>query len=268
MPNNRIPYTTSVLLWNPTGAAGTSVTPNAGSWVNSAFFQITASAAANYTLAAVEINYPFVGITCSFELDVAVGAVSSEVVVARVTGRLINNNGQVRCVIYLPIPIACISSGNRVSVRLRKSDTNVTAWFVSLGLYATPMTGTITTTTVVPLVFPSAASVTLTSGSPAWANGSYGQLSANVGGVALLLAGVRFDTATLGEIDIATGAAASEVVIATIRITGATQGESYFATFMPLLDNIAAGVRLSARYRSSVATQTSDIGVLTYPKPI
>ncbi len=111
---------------------------------------------------------------------------------------------------------------------------------------------------------PAAGSVTLTPNASAWANSSYAQLTASTSFAAILksitvtpFSGAA-DQSNLNvisefEIDIATGAAASEVVIATI--IGVTQGNTWggcpnVTLELPIpVENIAASARLSWRLR-------------------
>lgn len=125
---------------------------------------------------------------------------------------------------------------------------------------------------------PSAADgIALTPSGVAWTNGAYATILASISSDAVLT-GVNVRTTNNQdidfEIDIATGAAASEVVIATIKgfsrgaATTLADDQGQFIFTIPI-DAIANGARLSARIRHSTTDVTTWLVSLTYyKKPI
>ncbi len=101
-----------------------------------------------------------------------------------------------------------------------------------------------------------AAAVTLTAHATAWTAGSYAQIVASSVADAWL-EGVTLENfvgaASQGEVEIATGGAGSEVIIATVQATAASYRWDK-ASFIP------AGTRIAARYRTSTgAADTVDV---------
>ncbi len=117
-------------------------------------------------------------------------------------------------------------------------------------------------------VAPSAATgASITPNGTAWTNSGWVQLLASVS-AASVLTGVEVTWPSLScefEVDIGTGAAASEVAIATVR--GATVDNSGGPAWMwfPIgIDNIANGARLSAQLRKSGTNTTAWNVAATY----
>ena len=107
--------TTTALTTLPSGSGGTTISPNSTPWNNSSWTQVTASASSDLTLAAITVE---AGTGQEFEIDIATGAAASEVVVASVPGHFDSQAG-VNTIMYFPVPISNISSGDRVSIRLQ-----------------------------------------------------------------------------------------------------------------------------------------------------
>lgn len=119
-----------------------------------------------------------------------------------------------------------------------------------------------------------AASISLTAPGTAWANSAYSELVASVSS-ASVLAGffvrVTVDGGTVDvEVDIATGAAASEVVISSFRFGHQGDGMCNYVFRLPIgIDNIANGARLAARIRVSTTTAVvCPVAILLYDKPV
>jgi hypothetical protein len=92
----------------------------------------------------------------------------------------------------------------------------------------------------------------ITPNATAWANSTYVTLLAATDAAAVLTGIVVFPTTNLVadfDLDIATGAAGAEVVIATVKGT-ANSNQAFQPIRLPIpIDNIASGARLSARLR-------------------
>jgi hypothetical protein len=129
---------------------------------------------------------------------------------------------------------------------------------------------------------PTAANaITITPNATAWANSAYGTLLAATP-AACVLTGVTVATtdgsgssdAYDAEVDIATGAASAEVVIATVRVHlrlvfNGQYGPTNHCVLPIPIDNIGAGVRLSARLRkNSTNTNAWKIAITYLQKPL
>lgn len=122
---------------------------------------------------------------------------------------------------------------------------------------------------------PAASGVVVTPNSSAWTNSAYFTLIAATD-AAIVLTGLSIQpeiTSTLEyfEIDVATGAAASETVVTTIK---GTYSLTYYCSpgYIPFaipLDNIANGARVSVRLRkSNTSTGTWSVSATYYKKPL
>lgn len=209
----------------PTAASGVSVTPSGTAWANSAYTQLTASIGSAITIIGVVVDSVNVAGTGGFEIDIARGAATSEVVVATYIGAVTGSGTASNQVCISNVPIDNIASGQRIAVRMRKAGTSVTTWLFKL-VYYNSVSGTVGVTANASLSAPSAANgVSLTPSGSDWGNSAYGELHSSltdivVLGVAVKFAGTVATGGTEFEIDLATGAATSEVVVAT------TGGES------------------------------------------
>lgn len=262
----------------PAGADAVTVTPAAVAWTNSAYVEVLASTPAACVLTGVTF-YSIHGFTESTaydgEIDVATGAASSEVVIATVRfySRLVFTSGQIGPILtyVFPIPIDNIGSGVRLSVRLRKNNTNLTVWNMSINYLQKPLTSTILTTAKPQLVIPPATvGVTVTAGGLAWGNGLWVQLRAATGN-ALVITGVVFGALSANadfEIDLGTGGSGSETVITTLRIAALNQGNPQHQPLPHPLDNVTASTRIAVRMRCSTASNTAIISLMVIEKPL
>lgn len=125
-----------------------------------------------------------------------------------------------------------------------------------------------------PKVLPTAADGTaLTPSGSAWTNGSYVQFTASTS-AAWVLAGIVITPNSFSqvdfEIDVATGGAGSETVVASFCGRGSGSGDPRTFLNLPyLIDNIASGVRVAARIRcSSTSVSPMNVKLVYYEKPI
>lgn len=163
----------------------------------------------------------------------------------------------------LPILYGSVAANTRISVRSRnrgelnggvsKADTQ----WVKL-LYYALVPGGNTTTTAILKAAPPAALVTLTASATAWANGAWVQITAatteawQLAFVNVTEANLTFNTAGDDiEIDVGVGAAASEVVVTTVRIETRQSCASSTGVMMDpvLINQIGSGVRVAMRAR-------------------
>jgi hypothetical protein len=244
----------------PSAAAGTSITPSGTSWANSGWTQVIASTADAIVLGGITIN-PAVAV--EYEIDVGVGASGSETVVTTIRGRS-TTTGAPQTIILSPL-LDNIPSGSRVSVRLRKSGTNTTAWTVKLIYYNKTGLGTgvdANALTTKPLKWSptAAAGASVTINGTAWANSNWVQLIASAP-TNLAIAAVEFVPAAAVdfEIEFGIGAAGSEVPIGLVRgrVLSTTLGNIFTVNIAPLINSVPAGSRLVVRIRTSGTTTTA-----------
>lgn len=139
--SNTIVYTTSVRKVEPPAANGVSLTPDGTAFTFSAWTEIDSATSADWALAAIAFN-PAVSAAIDLEFEVGVGAAGSEVAVASIAGFLSTEATCANHRLAWTIPIGGrIGSGDRVSVRLRKSGTDTTAWTIALEYFEEPMAG-------------------------------------------------------------------------------------------------------------------------------
>ena len=242
--------TTKALTWSPTSAVGASVTPSATAWANSAWVQLIASAGSNLALASVEFN-PV--IASDFELQFGIGSAGNEVPIGVVRSTVLSTAG-LGTLNIAPL-IDSIPSGARVSVRLRKSDTTVTAWNVSVGTYAA--SDTTNKLNSPHLTLPAAAnSIAVTSAGTAWTNSAYSQMTAGVQDISYITRiAINSTNVQQFEVDVSTGGAGSEVVQTTLA--GQVVSAAGFSWIdLPVPIQIPANTRVAVRLRNSGTSGT------------
>ena len=261
----------------PSAAAPVSITPNGTAWANSAYVTVLDPTPAACVLTGVTVYTADTNGNCDVEIDIATGAAAAEVVIATVRAyfRFIANSqwGPTGCCV-LPIPIDNITTGTRVSARMRKNDTDVAnVWRVAVTYLQKPLTSTILTTANPQKTLPAAAvGVTVTAGGSAWASGSWAQLR-SAAGSALVITGVvcgapSISSAVDYELDLGTGAASAETVISTIRVTAQLQSAPCWFMLPTPLDNVAAGARVAARLRCATASATMVVSLMVLEQPL
>jgi hypothetical protein len=242
--------TTKPLKWSPTAAAGASVTISATPWANSNWVQLIASAPANLAIAAVEF-VPAAAV--DFEIEFGIGAVGSEIPIGLVRGRVLSTTlGNIFTVNIAPL-INSVPAGSRLAVRIRTSGTVTTAWLVSVGYYENTDTTNVLNAPHLSLPF-SANSVTVTNSATAWANSSYVELTPGLqDDIYINRVIVGPSAASQFEIDIATGAAGSEVVQTTVAGQAVSlTGNSVIDLPAPL--KVSANTRIAMRIRTNLTT--------------
>ena len=239
--------TTKPLKWSPTAAAGASVTISGTAWANSNWVQLIDSAPANLAIAAVEF-VPAAAV--DFEIEFGIGAAGSEIPIGLVCGRVLSTTlGNIFTVNVAPL-INSVPAGSRLAVRIRTSGTTTTAWTVSVGYYENPDTTNVLNAPHSSLPF-SANSATVSNSATAWANSSYVELTPGLqDDIYINRVIVGPSAASQFEIDIATGAAGSEVVQTTVA------GQSVSNTGNSVID-LPAPLRISANTRIAMRIRTS-----------
>jgi hypothetical protein len=262
----------------PSAATSITLTSTTSAWGNAASFTEILSAISSASVLSGIVLRPIEGsqnwdIDC--EIDIATGAASSEVVISTfrftytdvfgsdtLTGPVIFN---------LPIGINNIANNDRISARIRTSGTSTFTMKIAALYFKKPITGTYLTTANPVKTLPSAAnSVTVTTNATTWLNGTYTQLRTNSGSALIILGlTIRGQTAGEYEIDIATGAAASEVVITTVHFSASATLS--IPSFFPLpnpLDNVGVNIRVAARARGTLTGLGLRVALMVLEKPI
>lgn len=107
----------------PPAAAGVAVTPNASSWANSSWVQLTSGI--GHEIALVGLAFKFVT-SVEQEFDIGTGGSGSETVVTTLRMKVGATKGALPLYANLPAPFPIVGS-TRIAIRLRKNDTNTTA---------------------------------------------------------------------------------------------------------------------------------------------
>lgn len=259
--------TTTAQQQGAPSASTASVTPPGTAWSSSGWTQINASIPGDWTITGLSWGPASFGLTADFEMDIGVGAASSEVAVATLRSHDAGGSswGDPQ---YLNLwPFVKITSGSRVSVRIRASTTTTNTQKVRLSYYQALSGASAITTSAVPSTIPSAAaSIGVTASGTPWANGSWVQAIASTS-ASVVLTGMNPGAATSSdqEIDVGTGGSGSEVPVWTFRLDDQPNlGSNYTHNFYfgPL---IPSGTRVSFRMRSGTASQTQSVAILVVP---
>lgn len=267
--------TNTALKVVPAAADGVAVTPNATAWNNSSWVQLIASTSNAICAAGVLVSVPG-GVNTSnghFEVDIGVGAAASEVVIGTLCG--VSYANRANGMLWFRIPINAIGAGVRVAIRMRKNGTSVTNWLYKFVYYDGVPTGLQLTTAIYKVAPSAAAAAAPVTNSSAWVNGNYTDLIASTAAASVLV-GVAVIQGSAGagnnywELDIAKGAAASEVVLTTLKgRNDGNDGAFHFYPFASPIDNVGASVRVSCRARQSVASAGTFAVKLVYlEKPL
>lgn len=253
--------TTKPLKWTPSAALGITIPTNATNWVNGTYAEFVASLSANTQIAFIQ---PCLSSTPEKEVDLSIGASSSEVVKATFRSTWIGNNGGGEANFNAVWPIDLFPSGSRLAARARNNGSNGSGITVcSIGYYEALDAGLKTTKS--PLALPSAADgISITPSNSAWGNSSWVELVSNIGADGGSIISLHFYVAANilveYELDIGTGSAGSETVVATHR--GFTQfanptGESNKQAVFLIPYAIPANSRVAIRLRKQGTDTTA-----------
>jgi hypothetical protein len=117
----------------PAAAAGVSVTPNAGAFVNSDWSAITTGLGSPIAVAGLIVTNA--AVVADYRVDLGTGAIASEVVKGTLSNHMESDAGgafmEWKTPIYVP-------GGTRIAVRMRKSGTDVNAWAFKMVYYEIP----------------------------------------------------------------------------------------------------------------------------------
>ena len=273
----------------PNNDNGSGTTPGL-SWAWSGWNQITASLAADLILTNLGV-YTLISATASpmtglINIEIGIGAAGSEVPIARAVtaiGYTSSGSTETKSIIKgetLDVFPVRINAGSRVAVRSTTSQAaagigcnvklighppgsydpgaplDAQAW-----LNARNVLGGSTAE-------PSLAVATVTTGGSLWAFGNWAQVITSAA-APLLVAGVASGGAIVSgglDVEIGTGAAASEVTRALVPIVGRTflpgPGWGYYRLARPLL--VEPGERIAVRARGRPVSQAYDLQLQTH----
>jgi len=245
--------TTKPLKWFPPAAANIQVVPANGSWGSGTPAQFSASLPNNSQVVAMAIG---AGSGGEKEYDLMIGGAGAEVSQSTSRVRYVDNTSNGYTSPHLPFPIDKFPAGSRLSVRVRQNGGGVGS-SIALGYYENCDAGLLSTLGLFSL--PAAADgISLTPNGSAWANSTWVELTAasgtNVGVVSLhVIEGV---TSVEYELDLGTGAAGSETVVATHRGYSTTNnGVKELMFYVPY--QIQVSSRLAVRLRKAGTSTTA-----------
>lgn len=264
------PYKTSApLLCLPAAANGVTVTPSGLSYGWSAWAALTPALSTDGRLAAVVYTPGSFANNNFFEIEIGSGALGAEVPIACVRGMSGNNAGGSAALtnaITLAVPADVLSSGARLSARMRQVSTNTSAWKVALQYYALPLPAgdDMPASTVGPVAVPAGSTLTLTTASTAWVPGAWVGVTAAADGDWIIGRLTCFGTQYVDwALDIGLGAPGAEVTAWTVTSHtqwffngNAWQGGPWNILLRPPFGPIPAGTAVSVRIRKS----TSGVG--------
>lgn len=253
----------------PQGSAGLTLAAPASTtspWSAGAWTEFIASTATTIHFYGICFDSTTSYSGFQFELEVGIGAVGAETVIAtiRMYGPNSGNGGP--RTFLMPVPFE-IPAGSRVVMRQRQSGTIFT--FNANLLYFENCDSDNVTTGVKLTCLPEHAShVLMTPSSTPWANGNWAQITSGEGH-AISVVGIAFankhDDVHV-EIDIGIGGAGSETVLTTFRsVTAARDLGTEWQMFLPNPIAVPPGTRIAARMRKSgTSTTTNGIALLIY----
>jgi hypothetical protein len=249
-PADTMEWTTNRQFTAPAAAASASITPNGSAWADSAWVDVLAAADAASVLTSILV---IPGVAAYWEVDIGVGGTPT--VIATIGGAT-DTVADSRPGIYaLPIGIDAIPNGSRIAARLRKGGTSTAAWGVAVSYLKKPITGNLTVSAQRQRFAPM---VQVASSTSNWGQSNWVQSIASAA-ADLVLTGIvmaKYSNQTPVEVDIGVGSLGNEVVVYTVRNFPMGSffgigGPGYIPFPNPLSGAVAAGDRVSVRYRKS-----------------
>lgn len=246
----------------PAAAAELTLTSGTSNWASGSYVEFSSSASSPLSLAGIFTASPSAGE--QWEIGVGVGAAASEVEIG--SFRFGTATSKLPAT-HIQIPISGLG-GNRVAARHRNQNSSGVGRTVGVKLLTVATEDAALTTTTAYTSAPAAAdNVTLTTTGTAWANPAWTQLiSSTSGPIALSGIGLTIGASGALEFDVATGAAASEVVLTTFR--GYLQGQTHQRQILLPggVHEIGASVRVTMRIRidGSSGAGTNTAALLYY----
>jgi len=269
------PYQTNTpLLVCPTATDGATITPSGVADTNSNWAVLTASANADWRLASVIVRPGSFADGNFYEVDIGVGAIGAEVVIASVRGYSGNNSGgsaELGSVFHLSAPCNVISSGDRVVARLRQVSTNTSTWAVAIQYWRLPLSGSknvMPVSTIGPVCIPSGSRITVTTHATINTYGSWVELTPSTDTdwiiTDLVMVGGNFLT---WDVQIGIGSAGNEVPLWTVSTlaswfasSNAWQGGPWTIPFNPPFGPIPTGTRVAVRAKCQNSAGAKSFG--------
>lgn len=240
---------------------GTALTAPGSNNTKGAYAQLVAASA--FAASGLIVTIGHGNVIHDSLVDIAVGAASSEVVVA--ANLLCSTREKSSSIYMLPIPIP---AGSRISARYQTSNISSTAIYANVTLIAQPFLpgSPLGRLTAYGVTTADSGGTAVDPGGTANTKGSYSQItSSTTNRIRALLIGLGVAanatvTAAEGLLDIAVGAAASEqIVIPDLWIRYSDQEHMSPQVYGPFLVNIPAGTRLAARAQCSITDATDRL---------
>src|SRR6185503_33386 len=116
----------------PLGADAVLVMPNAVAWTDSNWFELFAGVGHEISLIGLAMSSPAANV--DIEYDIGTGAAASETVITTLRSAVMGANGGTLWFVNFP-SLFPVASNSRISVRIRKTGTNVTAHGIALLYY-------------------------------------------------------------------------------------------------------------------------------------
>lgn len=257
-----MPLSTALLRVYPTAADGATLSYST-QWVYGSWVQLVASTATDINIAGYQVlnsspSNVFV------DIEIGVGSAGSEVPVAAFRYFITGDTNTHRIQQMLPVPVSTISSGSRVAARVRTGIVspggNVD---FALVYYESFGSNTLDAPTAVPI---GADGASVTPSGTAWTNSAYATLTSGITDpISVYGIAMSVHVAEHIEIDLATGAAGSEVVFATLKTNIQNVSDaSQFVLRLPRVFPVSGNTRVSWRMRKSGTSTTAHKASLLY----
>lgn len=259
------PMTTAVTYDAPTGASSLDLSSGSGAWSYGAWVEFISATTAISQIVGVALGNTSYA-SKWIEIEFGIGAAGSEKAIGSLFFFGGASSGKANNIIPLRRPIDLVPAGVRVALRAR-SATGFSAGDIPVTLQYQQISDSEDVAVGELKYEPNAAvGVTVTPNGTAWLNSNWAQITAGLTeDIDLVGIACSMPTGTLEfEIDIGTGAAASETVITTIRSAYRTANQGNVALYLPAPYPIAANTRLAVRIRKSDAGNTNRLVSLLY----
>lgn len=271
-----IPFTTTAQLTLPSADDSTTIVPDGSSWVSGAWADLTASLPVSGYLTGVSF-YADGAQNNQFEIDIAKGAGHDILATFKGFDRSIAGVGDNGMYFPLPIAIEGLTASQKVSARIRCSDTSTDNRYVAITYLPTTLTGFLPTTTRPLKCAPSAANLA-SANSPATAytyTAWQDVLLAASNTTGIVIAGIVFGVSTghifMVQVQVGTGTAPSGSVITTIKGT-CGNGNNPGILMLPNPLAVESGVGIVMRWEGSEGFPFSglagNMGILYYEQPV
>jgi hypothetical protein len=252
----------------PSAGAGQSLTPNGSASTFSAWQQVIAATPEAWLLSGISWGLPALANEW-WILEVGVWDGAAYDPIAAIGGKKgsdsVNLGGGM---VSLPIPIDLMPTGSDVAIRIKKSGTDVDPWAVKLHYFKKADDPTVIATTAKLFC---TEPVSMTGDATPWADSGWAEAVASAGGALTVAALVPCEGTASGdrwvEVDVGTGAAASEAVRHTQALYNYNQffGDTHTPMLTwPVNTGIASGSRVALRHRKEGTSTGTVLVMLMY----